>query len=78
MNKTLQKWAERKVKILKKWSKEYHKLLVKEGIEEGPIVSMAFDGDYVSSIHAMVNINADEEEYLIDTKASFKHNGKWS
>lgn len=78
MNKALQKWAEKKKKILKKWSKEYHKLCVKEGIKEEPIVSIAFDGNYVGSMHTTVKTQDGKTEYLIDTKTSFLRNGKWS
>lgn len=74
MNKTLQKWAEKKQKTLKKWAKEYHKLCVKEGIKEEPIVSVGFDGDYVGSIHAMVENKEGEGEFIMNTKALFFHN----
>lgn len=78
MNKALQKWAERKQKTLKKWSKEYHKLCVKEGIKEEPIVSMSFDGDYVSNIHSMITNKEGEDEFVLNVKASFFRYGKWS
>ena len=77
MNKTLQKWAERKQKTLKKWSKEYDKLCKAEGIKENPLVSCTFDRDYVASVHSILK-NEEGDIYILETKASFFRNGKWS
>ena len=76
MNKTLQKWAEKKQKTLKKWAKEYHKLCVKESIKEEPIVSMSFDGEYIGSIHAMVE-NEGDSTFIFNIKSLFLRKGKW-
>ena len=77
MNKALQKWAEKKVKILEKWAKEYDKLCKAEGIRQNNMICFAFDRDYVSSIHSTVKNEEENTECLIDTKASFFRNGKW-
>jgi hypothetical protein len=74
----LQKWAEKKVKTLKKWSKEYDELCKAEGIKGNYMVSFALDRDYVASIHTMIENKEGMNEYLLDTKASFFRNGKWS
>ena len=78
MNKTLQKWAEKKVKTLKKWSKEYDELCKAEGIKDNHILSFALDRDYVASIYTKVEGEEGISEYLVDTEASFFRNGKWS
>lgn len=78
MNKTLQKWAEKKVRTLKKWSEEYDELCKAEGIKKNIIVSFAFDRDYVRGISAMVETKEGKRETLIDTESSFFRNGKWS
>ena len=78
MNKTLQKWAERKQKTLKKWSKEYDELCRAEGINKNIILSCALDRDYVRGMCAVREVEGDEPEILINVESSFFRNGKWS
>lgn len=77
MNKALQKWANNKVKTLKRWSEEYDKICRAEGIKGNHIVSFALDRDYIRSISAMAKTKEDELEIIIDTKSLFLRNGKW-
>lgn len=77
MNKTLQKWANSKLKTLKRWSEEYDKICRTEGIKKNIIVSFALDRDYVRSISAIIETKEDKLETLIDTKSLFLRNGKW-
>ena len=78
MNKALQKWAERKMKTLKRWAKEYDELCKAEGIKKNAIVSCALDRDYVRGMSSCVETREGETEFLIDTKTSFFRQGKWS
>lgn len=78
MNTKLQKWAEKKLKILIKWSREYDRLCKKEGIEGNFMVSTCFDRNYVSGVHAIQNAEAEKTEdvYLFETNPWFKRDEK--
>ena len=72
MNKALQKWAEKKVETLKRWSKEYDELCKAEGIKENPLVSFALDRDYISSFYAISGKDVEEmTELLFRTESLF-------
>lgn len=78
MNKALQKWANSKIKTLKRWVKEYDELCKEEGIKENPLVSFTLDRDYIASINAISRKNDDEAEFIFNTDALFLKNGEWS
>lgn len=77
MNKALQKWANRKVETLKRWSKEYDELCKAEGIKENTIITIALDRDYIRSMYAS-ELKDGKMEVLIESKGYFFNNRKKS
>ena len=78
MNTKLQKWAEKKMKTLIKWSKEYDRLCKEEGIKNNFMVSTSFDRNYVSGMRSVQDVEAEKSEdiYLFDTKYWFNEHEK--
>lgn len=75
MNKALQKWAEKKVETLKRWTKEYDELCKAEGIEENPLISFALDREYISSFYAVSREDGEGiAELLFRTESLFLRN----
>lgn len=74
ISERLQEWAESKRATMIAWSKEFDSICKEEGITENPMVSMAIDRNYASSIHSIKDTYADV--YYLNTEPWFKQEVK--